>query len=85
MFPDTYRPIINLNFLDEFPNPELSKKRFYISMLFVLTLINLYYWHIDYFHMHTIWYVILYLHALFVYLVVYNALIPVVGDEKHKV
>ena len=74
VFPEKYAPLVNLEFLDDFPNPTFFKKLFWAWKLFVATVVYLFMWKKDYWHMSFAWYLLCYLHYIVTIFLMYKAI-----------
>lgn len=72
IFPEHYSSLINLAFLDDFPNPHLFKHIFRGLMLLAFHALYLYFWYIDYHQVSNTWYVILYAHYIIKFILIYQ-------------
>lgn len=73
LFPEKYAPLVNLKFLDDFPDPILYKGIFIGLLLFVFNSTYLYLWYIDYHHASDAWYVVWYAHYVITLMLMYRA------------
>lgn len=66
LFPERYAPSYNVSFLDDAPNASTFKKIYKAICLLIAISTMLYFWHIDYYRMLNIDYLILYTHSIIV-------------------
>ena len=68
LFPERLARSYNASFLDEAPDASTFKKIYNAIRLLIAIAITLYIWHIDYYRMSNIHYIILFTHYIIVYL-----------------
>ncbi len=72
LFPENYAPLINVEFLDDFPEPALAKNIFRGMMLIVFHVTCLYAWYGGYHGMSNAWYAISYVHCVISFILIYK-------------
>ena len=75
MFPEIYLPLVNLEFLDDFPNPNFVKRLFKLLLFVVSNATYLYLCSINYHGVQNIYYLLWYIHCVATFTLIYRAAI----------